>query len=88
MNADRRRSVPIRECTLDNWVCVRREAAAREAGLWEHFLALPHSVFDRAAPPAGLAGLARRGLESWAGAAVIAMVIPVTMAAVIAIFTR
>ena len=49
MNADRRRSVPIRECTLDNWVCVRREAAAREAGLWEHFLALPHSVFDRAA---------------------------------------
>ena len=49
MNADRRRSMPIGGCTLDNWVCVRREAAAREAGLWEHFLALPHSVFDRAA---------------------------------------
>ena len=34
-------------------------------------------------------GAARIGRkESWAGAAVIAMVIPVTMAAVIAIFTR
>ena len=71
MNADRRRSMPIGGCTLDNWVCVRREAAAREAGLWEHFLALPHSVFDRAAlyfkkrPFAALRSLSTPVRHSW-----------------------
>ena len=30
MNADRLRSVPIGECTLDNWVCVRRKSVTRQ----------------------------------------------------------